>query len=240
MYRGKFSSDMVPRTVLETLEHTLSSTSITAWRTSTRKSVPSSRASSFSGAITPQPPSRRRSSIPMFRRRANYVVRLFLVFLAIPTTLYLFATSRSAKLRKEALLEAFLADPARIGRWPEWLHVPVTAKRTAGHSDRQQSRRSENQEEGDLDGWQQWQSDGQISFWGNADVVGPSPFDHVPKQLKDGDGKRVMFLTGEFPALYSSGSLTRSGRLPRLPRANEYPHLRNRGCRHPTSACLPP
>lgn len=118
-----------------------------------------------------------------------------LVFFAIPVSLYLFATSRTARLRREALLDAFVADPARIGRWPEWLHVPVATKYVT-QDDRSPSRRSEDRE-GDFLEWKHWQSDGQVSFWGNVDEVGPSPFDHVPKQLKDGNGKRILFLTGE-------------------------------------------
>lgn len=180
MFRGKLSTEMFPRTVLETIEQTLLS-----------RKPPSSRTSSFSATPSTQHAiPRRRSSIPLFRRRANSLVRLLLVFFAIPLSIYLFATSRTARIRREALLDAFVKDPARVGRWPEWLHVPSTTQAVRRVSP---SRRSA----GDgVSAWKHWQRDGQVAFWGNVDKVGPSPFDHVPKHLKD-NGKRILFLTGK-------------------------------------------
>jgi hypothetical protein len=193
MYRGRLSTELIPRTVLETLESTFSSTSLISWR-----STPSSRASSFSGGTTPTttkplPAPRRRSSIPLFRRRANNLVRFILIFLAIPIAFYLFVTSRTARIRKETLLSSLLEDPAGKGRWPEWVHVPDT---TNSGSRAYLLRSRSNEERNSFDGWNQWQGNGQVSFWGNPDIVGPSPFDHVPQHIKQDSGKRVMFLTG--------------------------------------------
>ncbi|GHJ89456.1 hypothetical protein NliqN6_5858 [Naganishia liquefaciens] len=193
MYRGRLSTELLPRSILETL----ASTSVISWRpllaTGKPLSTSSSRASSFSGPSSlVTPPPRRRSSIPLFRRRsAHYVARLVLVLVVIPLTFYLHLTSRTMRTRREALVEALQGDPARMGRWPEWLHVPGTTS-TTRDEDRLKSRSNEGETP---DGWSQWQDDGQVSFWGDVDTVGPSPFDHVPKRIKHDDTKRVLFLT---------------------------------------------
>ncbi|KAJ9107158.1 hypothetical protein QFC19_002818 [Naganishia cerealis] len=102
------------------------------------------------------PLSRRRSSIPLFRRRANVLVKFLLLFIGIPITVYLFVTSRATKLRKQALLTAFIEDPAWTGRWPDAIRIPVHQRSTEDVSRRLQGRSNEVDVEQKLVDWKHW------------------------------------------------------------------------------------
>ncbi|KAJ9112668.1 hypothetical protein QFC22_006170 [Naganishia vaughanmartiniae] len=196
MFRDRFPFELIiPRSLLDTLK--LSSgphSPDSLW-----SSPSTSRTSSFSvtTSMLHSPLPRRRSSIPLFRRRANVLVRFLLLFIGIPITIYLFATSRATRLRKETLLNELIRDPAWTGKWPDGIRIP--AHRRDVHEQRIQRRSDGDEEEETLMDWRYWtvnESDATVPFWGNMDVAGPSPFDHVPATSTDGTGKRVMFLTG--------------------------------------------
>jgi hypothetical protein len=255
MFRGRLPFEVViPRSVLDTLK----GSSDTSPPESFWSSPSTSRASSFSGTTTtmssmlPSPLTRRRSSIPLFRRRANVLVRFLLLFVCLPISIYVFATSRATRLRKEALLNELIRDPAWTGKWPDGIRIPAH-RRDAGntHGQRIQGRSNDDEEEQEkLVDWRYWTVNetgaAAVPFWGNVDVAGPSPFDHVPPASDGGKGKRVMFLTGtysqslslsESPALSLILARLRY-RLSRLPRTHEYSYLRNRRRSDPTSRYL--
>jgi hypothetical protein len=77
------------------------------------------------------------------------------------------------------------------------------------------------------DVWPEW--------WGSADVVGRSPYDHIP-QIEG--RRRILFLTGEWARTVDwTEGLLLNGRLQGLPGANEHAHVRNCRCCFTTSQC---
>ncbi|KAJ9095307.1 hypothetical protein QFC21_005673 [Naganishia friedmannii] len=153
--------------------------------------------------MIPLPLPRRRSSIPIFRRRSSVVVRFLLLFVGIPVSIYIFASSWANRVRKEMLLNELIRDPAWIGTWPDGIRIPVHQRDSGNTENRQrlQSRFIDDDDVEEIVDWRHWKVNGTggeavVPFWGHIDVAGPSPFDHFPNPSKDGSGKRVMFLTG--------------------------------------------
>jgi hypothetical protein len=180
---------------------------------------------------------RRRSSIPLARRRLNSALTVCLL-LALPTSIYFSAVSIRERIALRRNDEVDLGR-ARWGHGEDWTEVerglkelgmelldvsaaPSTSE--AAVSTGRGRTRSSSSAEGSAGShaprrwWQRRSTEveedpipqlelDEVEWWGNRDLVGSSPFDHVPpsadlyqsslssKQVRK--RKRVLFLTGE-------------------------------------------
>jgi hypothetical protein len=178
-------------------------------------SFSSSTSSASNPHIDPQP-SRRRPSIPLTRRRLNSAITWALL-LALPTSCLLAANSvRNGKGNQIVEKDLYW------GKGKEWDSINIELKRLSidapsRHYPRRDRRRSSDSSSSSSSSSSERASSrlnrlshrpatiieeptlelDQVEWWGSSDIVGKSPFDHIPDDWSDRKRKsKVLFLTG--------------------------------------------